>query len=377
LLLSFQSLVSAWSKIPDKAGLERRIRRANGSGKDDQGGRLIAVPAPPSYTGLKKIPDAAHPFIPPGPGDQRGPCPASNTLANHGYVNRTGIVTFEEYIFGAMEGFSMGQLLASHLVSFAVLTRGNANLGILSLGLEDDRVPTLPGNIDMERPGGLGKHLRFESDVSLTRNDHALGDSVNFNPDLFDMLLTYVDKYGDDGPEGPKSVVTQKVFEEYKYDSFMRFQQLDPVMQYHSGRQLAAFTESSEILNLFADGRTGNVTRSILTDFFQNQKFGDDWFRRDGLAEVDVLGPTLLAIRAAHPVPPGMNAPNGTYVPDVGNFSDPICAGYYDQAGLSPPAVLNTTTGIFKQNVDTMVAAMRKNFASCPTQAVFTGMAGI
>jgi hypothetical protein len=33
--------------------------------------------------------DAAHPYKAPGPGDTRGPCPAMNTLANHGYINRT------------------------------------------------------------------------------------------------------------------------------------------------------------------------------------------------------------------------------------------------------------------------------------------------
>jgi hypothetical protein len=33
--------------------------------------------------------DAHHPYRAPGPGDTRGPCPAMNTLANHGYINRT------------------------------------------------------------------------------------------------------------------------------------------------------------------------------------------------------------------------------------------------------------------------------------------------
>src|SRR4051812_19538700 len=32
-----------------------------------------------------------HPYIPPGSGDYRSPCPALNTLANHGYLPRTGL----------------------------------------------------------------------------------------------------------------------------------------------------------------------------------------------------------------------------------------------------------------------------------------------
>lgn len=34
-----------------------------------------------NVTGLNKVPDEAHPFIAPGPTDQRGPCPGMNTYA--------------------------------------------------------------------------------------------------------------------------------------------------------------------------------------------------------------------------------------------------------------------------------------------------------
>ncbi|KAJ7800963.1 hypothetical protein B0H14DRAFT_3155755 [Mycena olivaceomarginata] len=54
--------------------------------RDGQTATLIAFPIQPTDTGLKQIPDAAHPFIAPGPNDQRGP--GMNTLANHGYIPR-------------------------------------------------------------------------------------------------------------------------------------------------------------------------------------------------------------------------------------------------------------------------------------------------
>jgi unspecific peroxygenase len=41
-------------------------------------------PGPPVDTSARLVPDANHPFIPPGPDDIRGPCPGLNTLANHG-----------------------------------------------------------------------------------------------------------------------------------------------------------------------------------------------------------------------------------------------------------------------------------------------------
>ena len=38
----------------------------------------------------------AHAFIAPGSSDLRGPCPALNALANHGYIARNGYTTLQE-----------------------------------------------------------------------------------------------------------------------------------------------------------------------------------------------------------------------------------------------------------------------------------------
>jgi hypothetical protein len=41
-------------------------------------------PGPLEFGGTKLVNDAAHPFMAPKDDDIRGPCPALNTLANHG-----------------------------------------------------------------------------------------------------------------------------------------------------------------------------------------------------------------------------------------------------------------------------------------------------
>jgi len=41
-------------------------------------------PPLPADVSAKLVNDAAHPYKAPGPRDTRGPCPAMNTLANHG-----------------------------------------------------------------------------------------------------------------------------------------------------------------------------------------------------------------------------------------------------------------------------------------------------
>jgi len=97
-------------------------------------------------------------------------------------------------------------------------------------------------------------HGRFEGDVSSTRPDHAVGDSVNFNSTFYDELLSYVAQYADDGPEGPKTVVNIKTFQEFKFNRFNEDQQQDKQLQFHIGRQLTTYTEVAFILELFQDG---------------------------------------------------------------------------------------------------------------------------
>ncbi|KAG8991417.1 hypothetical protein FRB94_012522 [Tulasnella sp. JGI-2019a] len=74
-----------------------------------------------NVSGLVKVPDAAHPFIAPGPTDQRGPCPALNTLTNHGYLPHNGIVNMDQMIEGTAEGFNMGADVATLLATLAII----------------------------------------------------------------------------------------------------------------------------------------------------------------------------------------------------------------------------------------------------------------
>lgn len=47
-----------------------------------------------------------HAFVAPnfGAGDQRGPCPGLNAAANHGYIDHSGVDTFNNILAGVNEG---------------------------------------------------------------------------------------------------------------------------------------------------------------------------------------------------------------------------------------------------------------------------------
>ena len=53
----------------------------------------------------------AHAFLAPGASDLRGPCPALNALANHGYIARDGYTNFQEALDATTQIFGAGAYL--------------------------------------------------------------------------------------------------------------------------------------------------------------------------------------------------------------------------------------------------------------------------
>ena len=62
------------------------------------------------------------------------------------------------------------------------------NTAMLSIGDADELVPPLPGCVDGRTAGGLSKPGRIEGDVSLTRQDAAVGNAARFDPSLYDEV---------------------------------------------------------------------------------------------------------------------------------------------------------------------------------------------
>lgn len=87
--------------------------------------------------------DAEHRFQEPGPTDQRGPCPGMNTLANHGYLPRSGIVTIFDLIRAQKEGFNIDYDLGAALAAVATSLDGDLFTLKVSLGSADSRTMLL------------------------------------------------------------------------------------------------------------------------------------------------------------------------------------------------------------------------------------------
>lgn len=135
-------------------------------------------------------PDAAHPYQAPGPTDERGPCPGLNTLANHGYLNRSGIVHWQDIVQGTKEGFNMANDLGTILAVYGVLSEGDVITGMLSIGGD------LPSDFVGGRKG-LQTHGAFEGDASLARLDaFPTGRNWQFDQGTYNEFKAANTQYG-------------------------------------------------------------------------------------------------------------------------------------------------------------------------------------
>ncbi|EAW14884.1 putative peroxidase [Aspergillus clavatus NRRL 1] len=130
-------------------------------------------------------------YHPAGPDDLRSPCPVLNSLANHGIIARDGRNITAAELKSAVRYLGLGIDVATVLVngSFQVHSDDPKKTGDgARLGLRDrdqvnkDGVPVL--NLDQ-----VGRPHATEHDVSITRQDRALGDCIRADPVLLKRFL--------------------------------------------------------------------------------------------------------------------------------------------------------------------------------------------
>ncbi|KAJ7876102.1 hypothetical protein B0H14DRAFT_3130516 [Mycena olivaceomarginata] len=305
------------------AALSARLPVFNGPSstteiQDGQTGTLIVLPPQATETGLKQILDAAHPFIAPGPSDQRGP--AMNTLRTmvifresmHHYAPASGIASFEQIVLAMMEAWACSfqsrfDCAWSPTIWCAIGENsakandllGNPFTNQVSIGGVSPLVPPLPGGIDGPSVGGIAKLVASRA-------------------------LLQLGKFGDNGPDGENTVFNIPTFIEIKKQNIMMDQATNPKFELAAGRLNAAYAEAAFILEfvpstsdvkiLLTHHKASNLTKHRL--IFRNQTFPANWFRASSPVTGVMIGATIAQIAAAIPIPPGRNNAQGVYVAD-------------------------------------------------------------
>ncbi|KAJ6566677.1 Chloroperoxidase, partial [Mycena capillaripes] len=131
-----------------------------------------------------------HAYAPPGPNDMRGPCPGLNSLANHNFIPRSGIVTLLNSIEASFTVYGMAIEAATFAGVLAALYAGDWSDPTIPYSIGNPPSTGLLGGI-LEGLGLLGPpsglsftHNQFESDSSATR-----GDFYQFNNNGHDLQM--------------------------------------------------------------------------------------------------------------------------------------------------------------------------------------------
>lgn len=177
---------------------------------------------------------------PAGPNDARAPCPALNSLANHGFLPHNG------------RGITL-PMLQKVLSDVLNVDSDLANLlfgGAVGMGLTHDFV------LDLD---ALVKHNAIEHDGSLSRQDAFAGDNHSFNQTIFDSWLAQI---------GDTDVITTALAGKARMYRVKTEQARDPKFKYGQKQQLISNGETALIMGIFGDIYKGDANKSWVKVFF-------------------------------------------------------------------------------------------------------------
>ncbi|EME39685.1 hypothetical protein DOTSEDRAFT_91962 [Dothistroma septosporum NZE10] len=238
-----------------------------------------------------------HEFQPPGEGDQRGPCPGLNALANHGYIPRDGVVSLLGAVSAMNAVYGVSVELAAVLAVMGTVWTGNP-LSLnpsFSIGGTDSEVQNLLGNLLglLGEPRGIShSHNFIEADSSPTRNDlYVTGDPVTMNLTNFEAMYDLIAANDND-------TATLDVIIEHAAVRWNQSVATNPYFYYGPVTGMIARNAGyCFISNLFAnhtkENPVGNLTPAILKSFFAvtgdrgnftytkgHERIPENWYKR-------------------------------------------------------------------------------------------------
>ncbi|KAF9813060.1 hypothetical protein IEO21_05796 [Rhodonia placenta] len=186
-----------------------------------------------------------HPFVPPKLSDSRSPCPALNTLANHGMLRHDGReITRTDYIRALRQGYNLSLPLATFLtISGHVLLSQYSTLSL----------------------SDLGRHNFIEHNASLGHWD-AVGDE-EYAPDKTSssLISQLVNQSTDGRTMSMRDLSAARILREKAYSR--------PLDSLH---EEIARGEMSMVLGIFGRGNE-SVPISWIEEWWKNETFPRDF----------------------------------------------------------------------------------------------------
>lgn len=184
-----------------------------------------------------------HPAV---PGDLRCGCPAMNSLANHGFVNRNGSnITVGEVIPLMKEVFHLSEELATIVTGLAVLSADDPASGRFDYGM-------------------LNRHNIFEHDASLTRKDAYLGgDGHTIDPVALEKFLGHF--------EG-KQWIDLNDAAAARYERVLESREKNPTFLYQDQQIITTYGETIKYFRTMVDPRSNKTSAEFVKILFSEER---------------------------------------------------------------------------------------------------------
>ncbi|CAN9094956.1 unnamed protein product [Alternaria alternata] len=217
---------------------------------------------------------------PAGSSDVRSPCPALNSLANHGFIHRDGRnMTIPHLISGLAAGLNIG----------ADFTTAISGAGLLS------SPNPLGGSFDLD---DLSQHnFPIEHDASMSRQDAALGNPQPFyNPNWQQYISFFAGKDQTDVPTAAKA----------KYARTQDSQKRNPEFVYGLREAVFSYGENALYLQTMgSDPLSGKAKIEYVRSLFEQEKLPFELGWRPSVLPITLpsLGAMVVELQASSPEP--------------------------------------------------------------------------
>ncbi|KIS72423.1 uncharacterized protein UMAG_00822 [Mycosarcoma maydis] len=239
--------------------------------------------------------DKYHPWQAPPRGAKRGPCPGLNTIANHGYIPRNGIVNPIQLMVGTFQALNLSPDLSAILVAISFVGLGDLLQMKLSIG---DRYGL---------GSGLSHHGILEGDASVTRDDNYFGNSWDADPKRVAQFISETNTYG-------KGNVDIWSLANSRYRAWDWSRKNNPVFDFNPWRMLVAYSESGFVHEVLR-GSFVKFDEAMIKSWFLQERFPKGWSKRI----VPFSTPEIVAwagiIDLAKPTIPGWSVGKGAFIP--------------------------------------------------------------
>ena len=200
----------------------------------------------------------------PGPTDLRGPCPVVNSLANHGYISRSGREIRANDLQSAMSVLGISLPLRHLLTSAVYLEHHDPSPQSATTGfwafitnpfayLFRTFALRAPGQVDASgipclNLDELNRHNAVEHDVSMSRRDSTQGDNHTPQPDLVASMLSSAHNGND---------ITVSDWAKFRVQRITEQRRDNPALDFGAAQNTMGLGETAFIQKTFGDRSQG------------------------------------------------------------------------------------------------------------------------